>query len=711
MKFRWKLLVLLLGISSVPVVSLRTFGIHNVHLMSDALVAEVQKRRIDEANHRLQLATKDFSKNIGTIRKQVEMALFYQLFELRRILGKELSQSSQNDRPQSSDHRDRVADETLFPLSAVFDKTAEQQPNANPVRQELCFSTPPSVVAEDAKTYAVRLNRLSPVYQAVSEYLGGLVLRQYFGLENGLYCAYPCEGEGPLRAKAEEQPWYLSAMEDTSSIWSRPYTDPVSGLAVMAVSLPIEREDDSTVGVASMLVPLSSLLEKAYFDSELPASTRAYLFTLAFEPSKDIVGAKVIASAGHSNAAEGERNAAEKREWLLSSDTAAFDSMLKDIARHQYRIREMPFEGKSSYWAYGPLLHQGSAFAFIVPRDELLSADHPVLEFIRERVGKVELYTAGFLVFLVLASAALAIAFSKTVTRPLETLSNAARTLAQGDFDSRVAIASKDEFGDMGRVFNSVGPQLKKHYKTQQYLEVAMEIQQNLLPESAPTLPGLEMHGMTLFSDETGGDYFDYLCIDRQGRSKLCVAVGDVSDHGIPSALLMATARALLRMRSDSRDSLDDIVADVNREFSKDVGDSGRFMTLFLARIDRDHNRMEWVRAGHDPAILYDPTDDSFKNLDGGKGLPIGVFENAVYEVRSCEIRPGQIVYLGTDGIWEARNSEGETFGKERLQDVIRKNAEFPARKIVHSILDEVGVFCGTAEQEDDLTPVIVKIL
>jgi sigma-B regulation protein RsbU (phosphoserine phosphatase) len=101
----------------------------------------------------------------------------------------------------------------------------------------------------------------------------------------------------------------------------------------------------------------------------------------------------------------------------------------------------------------------------------------------------------------------------------------------------------------------------------------------------------------------------------------------------------MATVRAFFRMRSALHGSLGDIVADVNREFSKDVGDSGQFMTFFLARIDRSENLIEWVRAGHDPAILYDPAADSFKNLNKGKGLPLGVSEDAAYKESFCEIR------------------------------------------------------------------------
>ena len=710
MKFRWKLLILLISISIVPVVSLRTFGIHNVHLMADALVSEVKRKQVDEAKNRMQSIINEYSRSIRSSREQVEMALFYQSFELRRILHREILEFDRNRPSQPFVSPDEPATEKIGVHADGSVEFVEGMRKISSDEPNLCFSVPPSVDADDGNLDIDRLKRMTPIYEAISLYLGNLILRQYFGLGNGLYSVYPCNQETPLPLMAGKQTWYTSALEDKVNAWSRPYKDPVSGRIVMAVSLPVEREDESVVGVTSLLVPLGSLLELALPLSAIPTGTMTYLCTLAFKPSTSIVGAEILASAQDSKMTNSKQKPMQENRWLDSSDTAEFRAMLEDIAKQKNGIREMPFQGRMSYWAYGPLLHQGTAFVFIVARDEILPVNHPVLHSIQSRVSKVENYTAGFLIILVLVGAVLALTFSLTITLPLEMLSRAAQKLAKGDFDSRVSVKSKDELGDVGRVFNRIGPQLKEHYQMRRSLEVAMEIQQNLLPEAPPLFSGLEIYGMTLFSDETGGDYFDYLCIDEHDQPKLCVAVGDVSGHGIPSALLMATVRAFLRMRTTLRGALGEIVSDVNREFSKDVGDSGQFMTFFLARIDRYKNQIEWVRAGHDPAILYDPDTDSFKNLNGGKGPALGVSEQTAYIESSREIRPGQVIYIGTDGIWEARNAEGNMFGKERVEQVIRKENAESAQTIVLSILDAVRDFCGTADQEDDLTLMVIKV-
>jgi phosphoserine phosphatase RsbU/P len=709
MKFRWKLLILLLVISIIPVVSLRTFGIQNVRLMASALFSQVQAKQIDDARHRLQLVIDDYSKVIRTSREQAEMALFYQTFEVRRILQTELL-PHYPDRPSPvSDVCVPIADEIVdLPSKAPLESSKNAAETAS-YKNDSCFSVPSTADAADVESKIFRLKRMTPVYQAASQYLGNLILRQYFGLKNGVFSVYPCDHENSRTADMYNQVWYRSAFQEKATAWSRPYADPISGQIVMAVSYPVLTEDEHVLGVASLLVPLNSLLDQALQMSELPDGTAPYLCTLAIRPTTGVAGAKILAPAQTSETLQPAPQLQHRSQWLTSSDKAQFRAMLEDIARRQYRIREMPFNGRMSFWAYGPLMHQGSAFVFIVPKDRILNLeDHPVLESIQDRLERVENYTAGFLFFLIIIAAVVALTFSRTVTKPLAQLSAAARKLTAGDFEAGVSISSRDEFGNLGRIFNSIGPQLKEHYRMRRSLEVAEEIQQTLLPGAPPEIPGLDIYGMTLFSDETGGDYFDYLCIDGD---KLCVTVGDVAGHGIPAAILMSTVRGFLRLRATMPGTLGDIVADVNREFVKDADDSAQFMTLSLARIDRRENLMYWVRAGHDPAILYDPDNDSFSILDGGNGIPLGISLNAVYTVSFCDVKPGQIIFMGTDGIWEARNAEGELFGKERLQRIIGANSGESARTIALSILDAVEDHRGRKEQEDDSTVVVIKII
>jgi phosphoserine phosphatase RsbU/P len=185
--------------------------------------------------------------------------------------------------------------------------------------------------------------------------------------------------------------------------------------------------------------------------------------------------------------------------------------------------------------------------------------------------------------------------------------------------------------------------------------------------------------------------------------------VGDVAGHGIPSALLMASARAFLRLRSFLPGTIAQTVADVNIQMSRDVGYSGQFMTLFFLGIDADAGEINWVRAGHDPAILYDRDSGLFEKLMG-KGLPMGVDEHSIYvENKKTGLKEGQVIIIGTDGIWEARGPDGKIFGKDPLYEILRQKNESGAEEILNEIMSALKNFKSGLELEDDATMVVIR--
>lgn len=241
-------------------------------------------------------------------------------------------------------------------------------------------------------------------------------------------------------------------------------------------------------------------------------------------------------------------------------------------------------------------------------------------------------------------------------------------------------------------------------------LSLAMEVQQNLIPQSDPYIDGFDIAGKIIYCDETGGDYFDYIDVQDDQIKKLGVVVGDVSEHGISSALLMTTARAFIRQRVVFPGTLSTIISDVNHQFSADVKESGRFMTLFFCCLNPKDRSVSWVRAGHDPAILYSPDSRLFEKLDG-KGLPLGVTKDVVYEEHYRKLLPNQILLIYTDGIWEAKNNFNEFFGKERLKKIIEDHSMNTAREILEAIFKALETFIPLTKIDDDLTAVVIKVL
>lgn len=240
-------------------------------------------------------------------------------------------------------------------------------------------------------------------------------------------------------------------------------------------------------------------------------------------------------------------------------------------------------------------------------------------------------------------------------------------------------------------------------------LQLAAEVQKSLLPEAAPSIDGLDVAGRTVSCDEVGGDYFDYLSNKVMGNSNLSIIIGDITGHGVDAALFMTSARAFLRMRASQPGTLEDIVMAMNRHLTRDMEKTGRFMTMFYLVIECSNNRLRWVRAGHDPALLYDPSTDHFGEL-GGQGIALGIDEEYIYQQQENEqLLRDQVLVLTTDGIFEARNHDGEMFGKQRLKSIVRQDHSKSSKDILDRIMLEHARFTYGVDREDDLTLVIVK--
>ena len=239
-------------------------------------------------------------------------------------------------------------------------------------------------------------------------------------------------------------------------------------------------------------------------------------------------------------------------------------------------------------------------------------------------------------------------------------------------------------------------------------LTLAQQVQQSLLPHKPPNVEGLDIAGRSFYCDETGGDYFDYLTFPGKDRT-VSVVVGDISGHGVSAALLMTTARAMLRMRASQGCTTAELITDVNRLLSQDIGDSGQFMTLFILELDQAGHSISWIRAGHDPALRYNPSLDRFDELNG-PGLALGVFDDTEYSKYTGEsMKPGEVIVIGTDGIWETRNLKNQLFGRERLMEQIRRHSNKSAEKIVEGCFEAIGDFRGHLPIEDDITMVAIK--
>lgn len=240
----------------------------------------------------------------------------------------------------------------------------------------------------------------------------------------------------------------------------------------------------------------------------------------------------------------------------------------------------------------------------------------------------------------------------------------------------------------------------KERERLQQELQVAALIQQTLLPKELPSISGWHIDAFYRPAREVGGDFYDFIGLE-DGR--LGVVIGDVSDKGIPAALVMATSRSMLRAAAKRHTSPGAVLAEVNELLVPEIPPA-MFVTCLYAMIDTEKGEVEFANAGHN--LPYVRCGDGVRELRA-TGMPLGLMSEMPYEEGTYTIGRGEVMVLTSDGITEAHNPEGEMYGFSRLMGQI--GAKTMKEDVVSELIGDLESFRGTDhDQEDDITLVVV---
>lgn len=249
----------------------------------------------------------------------------------------------------------------------------------------------------------------------------------------------------------------------------------------------------------------------------------------------------------------------------------------------------------------------------------------------------------------------------------------------------------------------------QRYQKLKASLELAHQIQETLLPAVEAFSCDLDIHVKTHYSEDIGGDYYDFFRTQTSPEHIIGLAVGDVSGHGTGAALLMAMAKGVLQAEVEhSPFDLKAMMTRLNLFFCR-YAEAGRLMTLFLALVDVRTRLLCWCSAGQGPVYIYHPGDQCFEELRC-TGPPLGVLEGTEFECKSLTLRDGDILIIGTDGLWEARNPQGEMFSVERVRQLLATWHHKKAEEICEALLSRVKSFTAREKLDDDTTLMIVKV-
>lgn len=239
--------------------------------------------------------------------------------------------------------------------------------------------------------------------------------------------------------------------------------------------------------------------------------------------------------------------------------------------------------------------------------------------------------------------------------------------------------------------------------KLEDELDIARDIQKNLLPHSIPEFNNFNVSAINVSSRQVGGDYYDMIRLDD---NTVCIAIGDVSGKGVPAALLMANLQAFLKIIVRQGMALDQATAVINDLVSENTSD-GKFITFFWGLLDDAGKKLTYVNAGHNPPLLV--RNGEIIKLTRG-GIILGVMKTFTpYEYQEIFLEKNDVIIMFTDGVSEAMNKEGEEFSDKRLEEIAVRTSRLSSADILQEIRQEVLGFASGAVQSDDITLVVIK--
>jgi sigma-B regulation protein RsbU (phosphoserine phosphatase) len=337
--------------------------------------------------------------------------------------------------------------------------------------------------------------------------------------------------------------------------------------------------------------------------------------------------------------------------------------------------------------------------------------------------------------FLVVELIALIIGVSltRTVTGAVHSLYEGTQRVMQGDFSHRISVSGRDQLADLSKSFNSMTENLEKllivakeKERLQAELALALEVQEQLYPKTAPIFKTIRVTGRCQPARMVSGDYYDY---QKLSANRLAFAIGDVAGKGISAALLMAGIQSAMRMElrgsfelgadpastklaapshataNGFRLSTARLVSELNQQLHATTSPE-KFATFCIALYDDETGMLTYTNAGHLPPILIHNGSSTLLDING---TVVGAFPSAKYEESKVELHSGDLLVCYTDGITEPENEYGEMFGEERLIELVSKNADRDDHRVIDAVMDAVRQWTGSPELSDDMTVLLAR--
>ena len=279
--------------------------------------------------------------------------------------------------------------------------------------------------------------------------------------------------------------------------------------------------------------------------------------------------------------------------------------------------------------------------------------------------------------------------------------------ISGGNLNVTVDVRANVEFASLSDDINSTVATLKRYIaeaaaRIDKELEYAKQIQLSALPTNFPTSEEYNVYAQMIAAKEVGGDFYDFY---KLNENTVAFLVADVSGKGIPAAMFMMTAKTIIKDLAESGMAVNDIFTKANAKLCEN-NESGMFVTAWMGILDIPSGKMQFANAGHNPPLLK-RTDGTFEYLKTRAGFVLAGMEGVRYRVGEIIFSQGDRLFLYTDGVTEATNTQNELYGEDRLMEFMNQNGSLEATELLPSLKNNIDEFVGDAPQFDDITMLI----
>ena len=706
MKFRTRLLILLLTVTLLPLSLSFFFQRASMLHFGNKLASDTHVQLNNSASTLLHSLVDDYGR---ILKRDKAMALLTLQSQAQAVEIRLSSPPPKHPQPIffSADYASRLnrpKDLITTPKHRRPTKDGKLAPIPVSYSQQVIFLAE-GKMPQDVSTELNQISSMPEVYKTLHDIQPDLFLWQYTALKSGIHSSYPGKGGYPTDYDPRQRQWYKDAVfkgGPTQQI----LTDLTTGTLILTLARPIYAGDGKLAGVTALDIDYRQFFADWSIPAEWADDAKSMVLVYhedAPNPAQQLEVLLRNRSEDHSL----DWRIPVEHEYLDITDPQ-LQQFQQDLLSGNSAVRKIIYQGQESLWAYGSRNEDEPFPLVIVPYQQIIAAAVHAEEYVNQQISRSLTISAALTIIMVAAAILLAIIRSRNVTQPVMQLATAANQLAEGDFDAKVDIRTGDELENLGNIFNGMRVRLKERDQMKQSLALAKEIQQQLLPNAAPDCPNFDLAGRSLYCDGTGGDYYDFIELKNSAQQRLGLVVGDVSGHGIGPALVMATARGVLHSLVDRHKSdLEALAGELNDHLCRGTAES-YFMTLFYGVLDPTDRSLCWISAGHAPMFLY-RTDGQVEEL-GSSGIPLGIIAKTPYEMAPIiEFTAGDILLIGTDGIWETRNTAEEMFGTERVTELLIRHADASADNIADQLISDLDSFRGEHSRDDDITLMVVK--